>query len=490
MKTPSHLPLVGALGLALLALSPLAAQASGYRFGTQSAAAEGTANSNGAEALDASTIFANPAGLTRLSGIRFSGVLDYVEPKVRFTDAGSFITSPESGLQPRPTSQPGNVQSPAGPAYVPHFYASYQLNDRMVAGFGTFVPWGAKLNYDENWGGRYNIQKVVLKSIAFNPNLAFKVTDELSLAGGLVAQYMEGEIKRAVPYASAYALGLLGAARQAAAAGAPALALELQQQAAQVFGNPAFDGSIAVDGKDWGFGFNLALMWEPVKDSTRIGLSYRSPVKQRLKGNGDWTQPANLPATVLAAIKAAPYDGAGKLDHNDSGASVSVRTPESLSTHLYQQITPTIALMADATWMRQSRLEQLRIDFDSSTPDSISPEHWKDTLRLSLGANWKVHKDLTLRAGVAREKSPVPSSTRSPVLPDAHRTWTTLGANFIVGANTTLDFAVGLIDVKDAAMDITDDAEGETPCNCSKARVRGNYTSKANFFGLQLNHKF
>jgi len=490
MKNPSHLPLVGALGLALLAFSPLAAQAAGYRFGTQSAAAEGSANSNGAEALDASTIFANPAGLTRLSGIRFSGVLDYVEPKIRFTDSGSYITSPESGLQPRATSQPGAVQSPAGPAYVPHFYASYQLNDRMVAGFGTFVPWGAKLNYDNNWGGRYNIQKVVLKSIAFNPNLAFKVTDELSLAGGLVVQYMEGEIKRAVPYATAYTLGLQAAARQAAAAGAHALALELQQQAAQIFGNPAFDGSVAVDGKDWGFGYNLALLWEPVKDRTRIGLSYRSSVKQRLTGTGDWTQPANLPAAVLAAITAAPYDGQGKLDHNDSGASVSVRTPESLSTHIYQQVTPTIALMADATWMRQSRLEQLRIDFDSSTPDSISPEHWKDTLRLSLGANWKVHKDLTLRAGVAREKSPVPTSTRSPVLPDAHRNWTTLGANFIVGANTTLDFAVGLIDVKDAAMDITDDAEGETPCNCSKARVRGNYQSKASFFGLQLNHKF
>jgi len=488
MTTPSTplRPLICGLALALLSVG---AQASGYRFGTQSAAAEGTANSNGAEAADASTIFANPAGLTRLSGMRFSGVLDYVEPKVRFTDAGSYISLPGSGLQPRATSQAGDVQSPAGPAYVPHFYASYPLNDRMVAGFGTFVPWGAKLNYRENWGGRYNIQKVVLKSIAFNPNLAYKATDTLSVAAGVVAQYMEGEIKRAVPYASAYAAGLLAAAQQAAAGGAPALALQLQQQAALTFGDPQYDGAIKVDGKDWGLGLNLALLWEPTAD-TRLGLSYRSAVKQKIKGKGDWTQPANLPATVLAAIRATPYDGLGKLDHNDSDASVSVRTPESLAFQVFHQLTPSLALMADATWMRQSRLEQLRIDFESSTPDSISPEHWEDTLRLSLGANWKVNKELTLRAGFAKEKSPVPSVTRSPVLPDAHRNWTTLGANFQVATHTSLDFAIGVIDVKDAAMSITDDAEGEKPCNCSNATVRGNYNSKANFFGLQLNHKF
>ena len=486
MKTPSTRPLISGLTLALLTVG---AQASGYRFGTQSAAAEGVANANGAEAADASTIFANPAGLTRLSGMRFSAVLDYVEPKVRFTDAGSIISLPGSGLQPRATSQAGDVQSPAGPAYVPHFYASYQLSDRMVAGFGTFVPWGAKLNYDENWGGRYNIQKVVLKSLAFNPNLAYKATDTLSVAAGLVAQYMEGEIKRAVPYASAYTAGLLAAAGQAAAGGAPALALQLQQQAALIFGDRQYDGRVEVDGKDWGIGFNLALLWEPSAD-TRLGLNYRSAVKQKLKGDGNWTQPANLPAAVLAAITAAPYDGLGKLDHNDSDASVSVRTPESFSLQGFHQLTPTVALMADATWTRQSRLEQLRIDFSSSTPDSISPEHWEDTLRLALGASWKPTKDLTLRLGVARDRSPVPSSTRSPVLPDAHRTWSTLGANFVVGANTTLDFALGAIDVKDAAMNITDDAEGEKPCNCSNATARGNYTSKASFFGLQINHKF
>jgi long-chain fatty acid transport protein len=477
--------------LAALALLPLAltAQAAGYRFGTQSAAAEGTANANGAEAADASTLFANPAGITRLNGWNFSGVVDYVDPKTRFTDQGSYISLPGSGLQPRSTGQAGTSMSFAKAAVVPHMYASYKASDDLAYGVGFFVPWGTKLDYAPDWGGRYNLQKVELKSFSLNPNVAWKLAPELSLAAGINMQYMEGKLRRAVPYASVYAAGLLNAAHQAATAGAPGLALQLQQQAAQVFGNPAFDGSIAVEGKDWGLGFNLSALWEPAA-GTRVGLSYRSSVNHKLKGSADWTQPSNLPAEVLAAIKAAPYNGVSALDHNDSDASLSVRTPESLSVHGFQQLTPTLAVMADFTWTRDSRLKQLRIDFANSTADSITAEHWKDSTKVSIGAQWKALPSLMLRTGYSKDMSPVPSATRSPALPDAHRTWLALGANLAVSDNASVDFSLGKVKLKDAAMEATDDGEHETPCNCSFATARGNYTTKATIYGVQFNYKF
>ncbi len=475
-------------GIALLPFA-LASQAAGYRFGTQSAAAEGTANANAAEAADASTLFANPAGLTRLTGWNFSGVIDYLDAKARFTDQGSTIALPGSNLQPRATGTVGDTVDFTKPAVVPHLYAAYRASDTLAYGVGFFVPWGTKLEYRPDWGGRYNLQKVELKSFSLNPNVAWKATPELSLAAGLNAQYMEGKLRRAVPYASAYARGLLGAAQQAAAGGAPGLALQLQQQAAQVFGNPAYDGTIAVEGKDWALGFNLALLWEPMP-GTRVGASYRSSVSQKLKGSADWTQPANLPAEVLAAITAKPYNGATALDHNDSDASLAVRTPESISLHGFHQLTPTVAVMADFTWTRDSRLQQLRIDFANSTADSITPEHWKDSTKVSVGAHWQALPSLRLRTGFSRDLSPVPSATRSPALPDAHRTWLALGANWALSDASSIDFSYGHVKLKDASMNATDDAEGETPCNCSYATARGNYTTKATIFGVQFNHKF
>lgn len=479
-------PLLVALALLPLALT---AQAAGYRFGTQSAAAEGTANANAAQAADASTLFANPAGMTRLSGWNFSGVIDYVDPKTRFTDQGSSISLPGTGLQPRPTGTVGDTMSFAKAAVVPHLYAAYKASDTLAYGVGLFVPWGTKLEYRPDWGGRYNLQKVELKSFALNPNVAWQAAPELSLAAGLNLQYMEGKLRRAVPYASAYAKGLLGAAGQAAAAGAPGLALQLQQQAALIFGNAAYDGSVAIEGKDWGLGFNLSALWEPAA-GTRLGLAYRSSVSHKLKGTADWTQPANLPAEVLAAITGKPYNGTSALDQNDSDASLSVRTPESLSVHGFHQLTPTVAVMADFTWTRDSRLKQLRIDFASSTPDSITPERWKDSTKVSVGAQWQALPSVLLRAGYSRDLSPVPSSTRSPALPDAHRTWTALGANLALWDAASVDLSFGRVLLKDAAMNATDDAEGETPCNCSYATARGNYTTKATIFGVQFNYKF
>lgn len=490
MRTPRNAgalrPLLAALALLPLSLST---QAAGYRFGTQSAAAEGTANANGAQAADASTLFANPAGMTRLSGWNFSGVLDYVDPKASFTDQGSSISLPGTGLASRPTGTVGDTFNFAKAAVVPHAYATYRASDTLAYGVGFFVPWGTKIEYRPDWGGRYNLQKVELKSFSLNPNVAWKASPELSLAAGVNLQYMEGKLRRAVPYASAYAKGLLGAAQQAAAGGAPGLALQLQQQAAQVFGSAAYDGSIAVEGKDWGLGFNLSALWEPTA-GTRVGLAYRSAVSHKLKGSADWTQPTNLPAEVLAAITGKPYNGTSALDHNDSDASLAVRTPESLSLHGFQQVTPTVAVMADFTWTRDARLQQLRIDFASTTADSITVERWKNSTKVSVGAQWQALPALLLRTGYSRDLSPVPSSTRSPALPDAHRTWLALGANWALTDSSSIDFSYGRVKLKDAAMNATDDAEGETPCNCSYATARGNYSTKATIFGVQFNVKF
>ncbi|MGL6040588.1 MAG: hypothetical protein ACRC01_05240, partial [Deefgea sp.] len=54
------------IGAGSLMLSSASVMASGYHFGTQSASNQGVANSGAAEVMDASTIFYNPAGLTRL----------------------------------------------------------------------------------------------------------------------------------------------------------------------------------------------------------------------------------------------------------------------------------------------------------------------------------------------------------------------------------------------------------------------------------------
>ena len=84
------------------ALLSTAVQASGYHFGTQSVNAQGTANAAAAEAADASTIFYNPAGLSKIDSSQISVNANIVFPSIHY-EAESANTServPMSAARP------------------------------------------------------------------------------------------------------------------------------------------------------------------------------------------------------------------------------------------------------------------------------------------------------------------------------------------------------------------------------------------------------
>lgn len=139
-----------ALAVAALLSSP-AVWASGYNFGTQSASGQGSAHANGAEANDASVIYANPAGLTRLKGFQGTQVLNVVLPSVEFNQTAP--ATARFGASSVPITG-NNGGDPVDTTVVPHGYLSYQLDDRFTAGLGVYVPFGANVSYDHQFVGR------------------------------------------------------------------------------------------------------------------------------------------------------------------------------------------------------------------------------------------------------------------------------------------------------------------------------------------------
>ena len=88
---------------------------------------------------------------------------------------------------------------------------------------------------------------------------------------GVIAQHAEASLRQYANFG--YAL--------TSAAGATGVAL--------LNGNGAADGFADVDGEDWGFGYNLAWMWD-INDSTRLGVNYRSKIEHTLKGTAKWAK--------------------------------------------------------------------------------------------------------------------------------------------------------------------------------------------------------
>ena len=73
---------------------------------------------------------------------------------------------------------------------------------------------------------------------------------------------------------------------------------------------------------------------------------------------------------------------------------------------------------------------------------TVIENDWQDTWLFSIGADYKINSDFTVRGGIAYETSPIDDqSTRMAVIPDTDRVWLSLGASWY--ATKDLQFDVG-----------------------------------------------
>ena len=143
------------------------AQAAGFSLIEQSVSSMGNAYAGGAAvAEDASTIFFNPAGLTRLCGTQAVSGFHFIFPVADYDDQGSIITplvnitGADPTLLPDPLGGspiPGNDGRDGGEAAaVGHAYYSKQINDCLTLGFAVVSPFGLATDWDNSWKGRYH----------------------------------------------------------------------------------------------------------------------------------------------------------------------------------------------------------------------------------------------------------------------------------------------------------------------------------------------
>ena len=204
-----------ALSLSIFALALSAgAQAGGLDLPTITAAHQGTANANGAEASDPSVIYYNPAGLARMKGglqisQGFSALFlrGKAEANVAETrhGAGTDQTSGQGDSVADDNPGPAGSFWPkvlgAGGAFV-----SLPINDTITAGIGVFAPGGGNLNYKSDWAGKYQIDSIAIELININPSIGIRFDDMhsvgfgVSVIGGHIRQKSAIDVPGVVPY--------------------------------------------------------------------------------------------------------------------------------------------------------------------------------------------------------------------------------------------------------------------------------------------------
>ena len=444
------------IGVALAAAAG-SASAAGFAISEQSVKGLGNAYAGGAAAAeDGSTIYFNPAGMSRLRGTQIDFGGQVIMPSTHFSNGSSNLGGALSAF---PLT--GNDGGDGGvTAFVPNIYVTHSLNRRVTLGLGVNAPFGLVTDYNAGWIGRYHALRSDLRTVNLNPSISFKVNKYVSVGAGFSAMHTHVNLTNALDFSSV----CLGLQQQGKVAAGTCSALGLGTPA-----NPATDGFSKLEGDSWGFGYNVGILLQPRPD-TRVGVSYRSRVLQNLKGTAYFQVPA---AAVPVALASHAF--------SQTGGSASLDLPDSLSVSALHQITPAWAVMADVTWTNWSRFQQLVVRFDNpAQPPNITPEHWRDTMRYSLGATWSpVGRPYTLRTGIAWDETPVPSAAlRTPRIPDQNRFWLAFGGSYRLSNALSVDASYAHLFVNDTGINNAEINTGHV--------LSGQFSSDVDIVGVQL----
>lgn len=417
--------LMGGVVLGSTALAAADAIGGGFQITELNGRAQGVRNAGAAaQADDLSTVWFNPAGLTRLEGQQIDATGHAFFGSFAFTDTGTMTPIGPGGGPPVPVQ--GDTTNDAGEfAFIPNFYYSYRLNDRTTLGLGVNSPYGLVTDYDDDWVGRYSAVRSELLNININPSIGYRLNEQWSIGAGVSVAYVDAELTNAVDVGTIVTTLLPG----------PAAALGLSP------GTLQSDGFAELTGDDWGYGFNLGLLYEP-SEATRLGVSFRSEIETTVEGELKTDLPELLVDSPLGV-------GLGLEESSKQGGKADLTLPATVNLGVYHRLNPRWTLLAGATWTRWSSFDELRIELEDGG-EILQPEDWEDVWRYNIGFEYYHSAQWTFRAGYEYDETPIDGiANLTARIPDTDRQLFAFGGSYTPAKNLTIDFAYTRVEGKD-----------------------------------------
>lgn len=424
--------------LALIAVSTLAittisqsANAAGFYIQEQSVKGLGTAFAGSTTSIDdASTIYFNPAGMTKLDSAQINAGVHLLLPNADLTDTGT--TVPFGGVVG--TEDGGN---PYDPSPVPNLFAVTPVDfqgHQFWAGVGVTAPFGLGSDYGDDWFGRFDSTETELMTINIQPSLAYQATDWLSIGGGVDVQYADAELKS--------------------------------------IANPnplAGEGVSTLKGDDWSFGYNVGVLIEPT-EKTDIGIHYRSGIDHELDGE-----------ISFAA------NGANKVEDFAINGGADLNLPDLATLGIAHDITPQTRIMGQTTWFGWSTFERIRAIDENGTVRQDIEQGYQNTWAFAIGVEHDLNEDWTVRAGYQFDETPTTDEFRTSRTPDGDRNWFSGGATYKFSDKIDLDFAATYIDVDEGTINVNRNAATPT---IARSDVSANTDGYVGILAVGLNYKF
>lgn len=339
-----------------------------------------------ARANDPSTLFTNPAGMTRLcQSVELGAQAIYNHVHFEPNEETNLLGS----------SGNANIWLPSG-----SFYYIHPHNDCLTFGIGNLGYFGADLVYNHDWVGRYYVQKILTEGFSLVPAVAYRYDDKLSLGAGLNVMY--------------------GVMRQRSAVNNV------------LDGLP--DGHFTLIDYKFGFGGVFGILYE-FDPCTRIGMQYLTEVHLNFRSHAHFSNIGPVLSNILEFTGVA-----------GSSVNLNLRVPQSVIVSAYHTFNPDWSLMADFGWQQWSRFQRVEVTLANVDGSSFRfNPRYKDTWHAALGAEWHFNDCLTFSGGVAYDSSAVSNANRPLSFPVGKQWRFGTGARWYFWDNLIFDFCSELL---------------------------------------------
>ncbi|PRA59486.1 aromatic hydrocarbon degradation protein [Pseudomonas sp. MYb187] len=377
-----------------------------YEAGQES---NGLANAGAAAlATDPSVLMSNPAGIAELAGTQISANAQVILGDMRFSrDNHNQFDGNEGGnaLQYLPSAS---------------LFISHQIDERSAIGFGMYGNFGLALNYDDEWTGRYFNQEAAIIGVSFQPTLAHKFTDDLSI--GIGPRIMVGYYRNEMAINNNL-LGLLD--------------------------RP--DGQLEYKDTDVGTGVNVGLLYT-LNERTQIGLAYTSKIDLEFKD-----KPSVHKVDSLILNGALNRLGADSLE-------LDMAVPQTALISIAHHLNEQWRLLGSLGWQDWSEFGNIgvEVDADALGVSRTVDRQYKDTWHASVGAQYQVNPRLRWNMGLGYDSSAVDDKDRTVDNPMGEAWRLATGLSYHVDKGLDLHAAYTLIWLGDMDVSQTKARSGDT----------------------------
>jgi len=411
------------LPLLFVALISNEIYSSGFQINEHGAKAMAMAGAFTAIADDASAVYFNPAALTRLEGTQIYAGVSLIKPDAVFRG-------------PAPAIDEYKVKDQI---FTPiNFYLTHRISEDWAAGIGVNNPFGLGTTWEEDWPGRYIALDTEVRTFFFNANIAYKLTDDFSIAVG--GTFVYGDV-----------------------------IIERYQQLSPFNA----DAKIHLEGDGTAYGFNVAAFYQPT-EMLSFGASFRSETEIKFEGD----------ATVEA-----PSQFEGRIPKGAISAPLTTPLNATFGIGIYPDENWTLSF--DFQYVGWSSYDKLEVTFDEFMGEDGKPvvssalRDYKDSFIYRLGGEYDFGSGFSLRGGLLYDTNPVKSQLVEPTLPDADRFGYNIGFGLDLMDNFTLDVAYLYLKFRERTI-----YNSEVSYTDGFAPFNGVYNSEAHLFGVNLSFKF